>query len=275
MHLNNEVRFPGYSRLKGLYREAHYACCSRYIRSWLIDSYPELNENQVYVLHNAADIERFRPSDRDSLNSPPRLLFAGQWNERKGIFRLLEAASLLQDQGAEFELWIAGSAGLWQSPSEKAVADKTNLDVQNWADKLKNVRIIGLIDHNKMPELYRSVDIMVVPSIWNEPSALTFSEAMGSGLPVIAFSVGGNSEMVLDGETGFLVKERTSEALASAICSLLDRPRRILSMGQAARARAEAEFSWQVHMRRLWSLYIRVNPEMNAHQFTFDCLGDN
>jgi glycosyltransferase involved in cell wall biosynthesis len=263
VHLHNEVRFPGYDRLQGRYRKAHYACCSDYIRSWLLDTYSGLDESSVHTLYNAADITRFHPLDgRGCVNHPPRLLFAGQWDERKGIFILLEAASLLEERGAEFELWIAGSAGLWQSDSDKARSDEIEARVRNRANALANVRIVGLVNHDKMPDLYRSVDIMVIPSIWDEPSALTLSESMASGLPVIAFSVGGNSEMVLDGETGFLIEEQTPDALAEAIASLLDRPEEVRRMGQAARARAVAKFSWRAHLKRLWELYRLVNPSL-------------
>jgi glycosyltransferase involved in cell wall biosynthesis len=83
-------------------------------------------------------------------------------------------------------------------------------------------------------------------------------EAMATGLPVVATSVGGTPEVVVDGETGLLVPSRDPAALADALLKLLETPGMAEAFGRAGRARVEAHFGEGVMLRQMESLLDRL-----------------
>jgi glycosyltransferase involved in cell wall biosynthesis len=80
-------------------------------------------------------------------------------------------------------------------------------------------------------------------------------EAMAAGRPVVATRVGGNPEVVVDGESGLLVPPQDPEALAAAVLRLLREPGLAQRLGAAARRRVEAEFTLERMVRRMEDLY--------------------
>jgi starch synthase len=73
---------------------------------------------------------------------------------------------------------------------------------------------------------------------------------MAYGKPVIATRVGGNPEAVADGETGLLVEPEDAEGLAAAVLTLIRDPVGRIEMGLRGRIRAEAEFNWDMALKR-------------------------
>jgi len=98
------------------------------------------------------------------------------------------------------------------------------------------------------------MDVFVLPSR-AEGISNTILEAMACGLPVIATRVGGNVELVIEGETGLLVPAGDSAALADALARYVEDGRMLRQHGQAARKRAEAEFSIDGMVARYAQLY--------------------
>jgi glycosyltransferase involved in cell wall biosynthesis len=108
--------------------------------------------------------------------------------------------------------------------------------------------------HENVPAVMRRVDLCVHPSI-DEAFGLVLLEAMAAGKAIVASAVGGVGEIVADGDTGVLVPPRNPDALAGAICTLLDDADARERMGQAGRARVEAEFTIEQTVRSYESLY--------------------
>lgn len=97
-------------------------------------------------------------------------------------------------------------------------------------------------ERNDIPEILRSLDIFVLPSK-AEGISNTILEAMASGLPVIATRVGGNPELVLDGQTGCLVEKEDVEGLSFAMQDLVADKQKRRQLGEASLQRIQAEFS--------------------------------
>jgi type III pantothenate kinase len=93
-----------------------------------------------------------------------------------------------------------------------------------------------------MPALYRRADVVVYPTVEPEPYGLVPLEAMSTGLPVVASRIGGITETVVDGETGFLVDPGDHGAIADRLALLHGEPQLRRHMGEAGRARVIASF---------------------------------
>jgi glycosyltransferase involved in cell wall biosynthesis len=121
----------------------------------------------------------------------------------------------------------------------------------------RDVTFEGHINNQKIATIYQKIDVLVVPSVWPENSPVTISEAMASGIPVIASDIGGISELVEDGVTGFLVPLRDSHAMAERIGRLLEHPELKQEMGQAALARIQP-YRLQNQVEQIVGIYQQV-----------------
>jgi glycosyltransferase involved in cell wall biosynthesis len=86
-------------------------------------------------------------------------------------------------------------------------------------------------------------DIVVIPSVWQEPAALVSSEAMAMERPVVATRVGGLPELVADGVTGHIIEPHAPQQLAAALLELLASPGEMERLGSAGRSRVARLFS--------------------------------
>jgi glycosyltransferase involved in cell wall biosynthesis len=105
-----------------------------------------------------------------------------------------------------------------------------------------------------VPQLLRELDIFVLPSL-GEGISNTILEAMASGLPVVATNVGGNSELVIEGETGTLVPAADAGAMANAIQYYINSAQDRHQHSQSGRQRVEATFSMQSMVRGYLDVY--------------------
>jgi glycosyltransferase involved in cell wall biosynthesis len=103
-------------------------------------------------------------------------------------------------------------------------------------------RTVWLGFSDRIHEIYGAIDLLVLPSD-EESFGRVAIEAMAARKPVVATTVGGIPEIVVDGETGYLVPPRSPDALAQAIIHLLNNPDLAQAMGQAGRRRVEQHFS--------------------------------
>ncbi len=178
------------------------------------------------TLLNGVDLERF--PCRGPAPGRSTLLVA-RLSPEKDIATLLRAAAILRDRGRPIALHIVGSgpclAELIALRDELALADTIafhgpRVDVR---------------------EALAAAGLFILPSI-TEGISLTLLEAMASGLPSVATAVGGNGEVVVDGETGLLVPPSNPGAMADAIDAVLSDPTRAQAMGAAGRRRVEERF---------------------------------
>jgi glycosyltransferase involved in cell wall biosynthesis len=165
-------------------------------------------------------------------SSAPTVLFIAKEFERKGGGTVAAAFALLRKTVPQARLVYAGA--------EAMPVEFRSLD---------NVDHLGLLDKNNPGQLdrlltaYRNADVLVLPSR-RDPFPTVIREAMFFGLPCVASNIWAMPEMIEDGKTGFLVPVDDAAALANRVALLLGDEALRARMGQAARARAEARFSW-------------------------------
>jgi glycosyltransferase involved in cell wall biosynthesis len=136
-----------------------------------------------------------------------RLLFVGRLIEEKGVFDLLAAVEQFFKEHTDWELLVVGE-GAARGEMERRIAAK----------KLsKRVHLLGWRPREEVPSWMAACDLLVVPSrpvgTWQEAQGLVVVEAMAVGTPVIAAQLGGLSDMVIDGETGWLFEPRNDKQL--------------------------------------------------------------
>ena len=146
---------------------------------------------------------------------PAEVLYAGRLSPEKGVLELLEAA-----QG--MNLVVAGDGPL--------------------RDRVPFAR--GFVQHDELHQLYARAAVVACPSR-REGFGVACLEAMAHGRPVVATSVGGLLDLVVDGETGIVVPPRDPAALRSALERLLADPQLRRKLGAAGRDRARTHFSWE------------------------------
>ncbi len=176
-------------------------------------------------------------------DGPLRVGFIGQVAEHKGVRELIDA--VLRIDPAQVDLQIIGPV-----VGDRAYAAACRAA----AEATPNIHYRGAIAAESIPDTYQSLDVLVVPSLWNECSPLTIQEAFMSGVPVIASDIGGMREMVEPEVSGLLVKEGDVDGLASALQRLVDDEpfRQTLADG------VPNVCSLQDHVRELRGLYSKA-----------------
>jgi glycosyltransferase involved in cell wall biosynthesis len=107
------------------------------------------------------------------------------------------------------------------------------------------------------------VDVFVLSSLV-EGLSLSILEAMAAAKPVVVTDVGGNREIVVDGETGFIVPPKNPAAIAEKVCLLLNDRTLAEDMGKKGRQRVNSFFSKDTMIRNYQELYTRLAPDGQA-----------
>src|SRR5262249_35846914 len=154
----------------------------------------------------------------------------------------------------QLRLFIAGDGPCRQALEQRAAA----------ADLHDAVRFLGEI--SDVPGLLAQASLFVLSSV-TEGISLTLLEAMARGLPVVATRVGGNGEVVVDGETGRLVPPRQPALLARTLVDLLRDPATLARFGAAGRSRVERHFDIRRMVAAYEDLYRVAGPVRRLVRF--------
>jgi glycosyltransferase involved in cell wall biosynthesis len=201
----------------------------------------------VYI-PNGIDLTRW-PRVRRRGNPRPTVLCVGRFAVNKRQSDLLAAGRLLTQDDVAFRLMFVGDGPMLK-------------DVQHAAGNLDGyVRFCGEVVGTELQQLYQEADVFCLPSIW-EGMAVSVMEAMAAALPVVGTNVNGISDLVLDGETGFVVQPRRPRELANALGRLLADHDLRTRLGAAGRKRIETEFTIEQMVAAKQKLYRRAAAAM-------------
>ena len=211
-----------------------------------------LNPNKVVTVYNGIELDQLNPAKdqltRKSLgveHASHVILSVGNVRPVKGFDVLVRAAAIVCKQFPQAAFLIAGH--FHDVPySKQLLALREELGLTN------NVLFLGLrADVNAILPLG---DLFCLPSR-SEGLSNALLEAMAHSLPAVATRVGGNPEVVEDGQTGFLVESEDAQAMAEKILVLLKDPALASSMGETGRQMLESKFTVERMVSRLVSLY--------------------
>jgi starch synthase len=230
------------------------------VRQDILSCYPAVDPNRVRVIHNGIDPEVYKPQPSEETltrfgidKSKPFAFFNGRMTRQKGVSLLL-AAALKTDRRHQLVM-VASSPDTPELAAEvNALAERVRVERGNliWID-----HFISLED---LIHLHSSASLFICPSIY-EPFGLVILEAMACETGVVASKVGGIPEIIVEGETGYLVDynpddtEAFTTRLATRIDEVMSDPALAKRMGKAGRRRAVENFGWDKIAGRTVELY--------------------
>jgi sugar transferase (PEP-CTERM/EpsH1 system associated) len=207
-----------------------------------------LSEKKLVTIHNGIDPLLFTATVPQQAGP---IVFVGRLSPEKDIPTLLHAVAIAVKQEPSFRLHLVGAG-----PSLS--------ELQNLTEQLGLTQHVAFLGQtNDVAEILAGASLFVLPSV-TEGISLALLEAMARGLPVVATAVGGNTEVVVDGETGLLVPPQSPAELAAAMLKLYRRPELARQMGAKGRKRVEAQFDSRTMVALYESLYLSDRPTRAA-----------
>ncbi|HVX83183.1 MAG TPA: glycosyltransferase family 4 protein [Phycisphaerae bacterium] len=230
--------------------------CSDYAARWN-EQYFNLAPHSITTIYNGADTDAYLPR-QDWAADKPTINFVGKTDPIKGPDILLKAALILARRTTAFRIQIVGRKYYDRDAQDAYQTELAALAQQLTAAGI-DVRFTGWIDRRHLPETLGQAHIHVVPSRWDEPSALTIYEGMSCGMATIGSRTGGTPEIIAD--SGFLFDRDNPHHLADLLEPLVRNRSLCRSFGEKARARA-LELSWAACWKKLKSLLPLTAPAL-------------
>jgi starch synthase len=230
-------------------------------------AYPDVDPARIHVIYNGIDLAEYqKTAETKALTdygvdpSVPYVLFVGRITRQKGVTHLVDAIRYLP---AETQVVLC--AGAPDTP-EIAAELREKVDAAR-AHHPRIVWIEKMVTKQEAIQLYSNCRVFCCPSVY-EPFGIINLEAMACRAPVVASATGGIKEVVVDGETGYLVPfdqdpvtsfprdpEKFARDLAARINEMLSDPERCRRFGDAGRKRVEEIFSWSAIAQQTIQLY--------------------
>ena len=215
-------------------------------------------EEKVVVHHLGVDPEKIPFKERKP-EKTIRILMAGGFVEKKGIHLGIRAFDKLKER--DTELWVVG----WYRKDEPRHARGASLIFSAFkeAKKKDKIKFLGYLSYQEYMRVLEKCHILLAPSLTASDgdteggAPVVLLDAMASGMPVVSTLHADIPEVVVDGETGFLVPEKDVDALVEALERMVNNPSLWKKMGRKGRQRIEKEFNVNIQAERLERIYDR------------------
>lgn len=230
-----------------------FICVSKFIQKKAIEK--GFSRQKTLVHYIGIDTESF-PKPLKSKNGKT-ILHVARLVEKKGTRYLLEAFSKIFLHVKDAKLLIIGEGDLKQEL--KNLSKKLKID--------KNVSFLGSMPNTNVKQYMAQSDIFVLPSVEaksgdSEGLGMVFLEASCMGLPIVATKHGGIPEVVKDGQSGFLVDEKSVKQLSEKILILLKNDDLRIKMGKAGKKFVKENFDIKKQTEKLEQIYQNI---LNQH----------
>lgn len=228
----------GVHTLLGAYGAVHrFICPSEFLDARMREAgvFPD----RLRVVSNFVDVDGI--DTRTAPGGP--VVYAGRLSREKGVDVLVDAVGRLP----QARLVVAGEGDQQEQLQRRAAALAPG-----------RVEFRGRLDRDAVLDLLRSAVAAVLPARWYENQPMAIIEAFAAGTPVVASDLGGLPELVVDGETGWLVPPNDPVALAAVLERVVADPEEAHRRGKLARAVAETRFAPNVHLAALDDVYVEA-----------------
>jgi len=238
----------------------HLIAVSRATKKQMVDA--GIPTELISVVHNGIDTHTWSPCQtnvamQEALgleNAVPIIGYVGRLSAEKDLYSWLRAVALVTTEYPQARFVIVGE-GRNDSLLAELRKMAAGLDI---ADKVK---FLGYREN--LPAIYATFDIFFLSSL-REGICNSLLEAMAVGIPVVATDVGGTKELVIDGQTGYMVPNGDFEAMAQSLLRLACDSSLRKKIGVAGRKRIENDFSFASRLSRIETLYERIVEQRMA-----------
>jgi len=231
-------------------------CVSKYVRNILFNTL-KINKSKLVTLYNIPEYHKFESSSKSQINLRQEyglseedfiVGYVGRITFEKGIEYLIKAFVDIAKIADQIKLVIAGDGNKKTELQELIKELKLN----------KYVTFTGFIAHEDIPSFYELCDVIVLPSIWNEPLSRVLLEAFHFGKPVIATKTGGTPEIIRDGENGLLIEPKNSEQLVDKILFLYKNPDVLKRIQEKAKNHSIKNLNSKIMTKKFVNMYETV-----------------
>lgn len=248
------------------------------MREDILRSYPTIDPDKVYVVHNGIDLTDWTKPTTDEQKaeaaktlkrfgidpSIPTVVFVGRITRQKGLPHLLRA---LRDIPKDSQIVLCAGA-----PDTKEIMQEVESLVNELKEERDHVHFITeMLPRDQLVAILDAATVFVTPSVY-EPLGIVNLEAMAVDLPVVGTATGGIPDVIVDGETGYLVPidqvddgtgtplnpEQFHADLAERLSALLTDTDLAARMGKAGRRRVEDKFAWSTIGDKTVEVYRKV-----------------
>lgn len=245
-------------------------------RADILRAYPDVNPDRIQVIYNGIDLAEYqKTSEIAALNdyridpAKPYVLFVGRITRQKGVTHFVDAIRYLP--GDAQVVLCAGA------PDTPEIATEMRQKVEDARRHHPHIIWIErMVTKQEAIQLYSHARVFCCPSVY-EPFGIINLEAMACRVPVVASATGGIKEVVVDGETGYLIPfdqdtvtgfpvdpGKFSKDLAGGINRLVADPDKCKRFGDAGRRRVEENFGWGAVARQTIRLYEQLIQQRPA-----------
>lgn len=273
--LGGGYRLSSYVEKTAYEAAAAIVAVSHGMKADIIRSYPMVDPEKIHVIHNGIDVQKWHAPSTDEERerqkrvcaehgidtSRPTVVFVGRITRQKGLPHFLRAARQLP---ADVQIVLCAGA-----PDTPEIAAEVDALVTKLREERSGVVLITqMLPQKEVAAILDAADVFITPSVY-EPLGIVNLEAMALGLPVVGTATGGIPDVIVDGETGFLVPieqlqdgtgtpidpERFEADMAERLIRVLEDKDLAARMGAAGLARARELFSWEAIGEKTVELY--------------------
>lgn len=213
------------------------------------------SSEEMHIMKGLVDTNRFTPEGAQALKIEEavlKVILVGRLEERKGVYQLIRAIPQVVKKFPKVKFFLIGK-DTNTAHGGKSVQAELEAELKK-SGCGQHVVFTGPVPHASMPEYFRSADIFVLPSLYDN-APLTCLEALSSGTAIIGTSAGGMKEYVQNGKSGIIIPPSDVQALSDALLELLSDKAKRESFGREARKSALELYDRKITARASLKLY--------------------
>ena len=209
-------------------------CSKNLMKDWDLEKY----RNKICIAHeHFLDFGKFKIKKKFGERAD-LVGYIGRLSEEKGVLNFVKAIPLILKQRDNLEFLIGGDGQLRDKIEKYLEKERLN----------KKVKLAGWIQHNELPDYLNELKLLVIPS-YTESGPLIALEAISCGTPILATFVGHISNIVKEGETGFILEDNSPECIAENVIKALEY-QNLDEIVKNARKLVEKEFTYEAAVER-------------------------